>query len=119
MKRIITFAVAIVSVTLLQPIAFASGDHSHGHEEAIAQEQRVESRGTLNSIDAENRTVNISHGPIVVLDWQAMTTTFSLTESVDLAALHTGEITFVLLVAENGSHKVDEIVGANGHSHSS
>lgn len=60
----------------------------HSSEQAIAEaDGPTFGMGTLNSIDIENRTVNISHQPIEALGWPAMTMDLSVGEAVDLSEL--------------------------------
>lgn len=117
MKKSFTFAAALLTVVLFQQPALAAGDHAHGHSDSATQEQRIDVSGTLNSIDVENRSVNITHNPVAALKWPAMTMNFPLSEAVDLATLHADDISFVLVVAEDGSYKVDKIIAADSHGH--
>ena len=117
MTKSITFAAAVLSVVLLQQPAFAAGGHAHGHSDRAAQEQRIDVTGTLNSIDVENRSVNITHDPVAALKWPAMTMNFPVSDSMDLSTLHADDISFVLLVAGDGTYKVDKIAAADSHAH--
>ncbi|WP_083876153.1 efflux RND transporter periplasmic adaptor subunit [Caenispirillum salinarum] len=55
-----------------------------------APEVIAETEGTVNAVDAQGRTVNVTHAPIPVLGWPAMTMDFGLAEGVDPAAFTVG-----------------------------
>ena len=53
--------------------------------------------GKVNSVDAVNRTINLTHKPISALGWPSMTMDFKVAPLVDLGALKPGEaVTFTL-----------------------
>ena len=47
--------------------------------------------GTVNATDATERTVNISHSPIEIFGWPAMTMDFPVPESIDLSKIKPGD----------------------------
>ncbi len=57
----------------------------HGGPEVVA-----ETEATINAVDAGTRTLNVTHGPIPVLGWPAMTMDFALAEGVNVDALAGG-----------------------------
>jgi Cu/Ag efflux protein CusF len=57
----------------------------------------IQAVGKVNSVDATNRMVNLTHQPIRALGWPSMTMDFKVAPSVDLGALTPGEaVTFTL-----------------------
>lgn len=54
-----------------------------------AAEHRAE--GTLNSVNTNAGTVNITHGPVTSANWPAMTMSFKLADSAALAGLEPGD----------------------------
>jgi Cu(I)/Ag(I) efflux system membrane fusion protein len=63
----------------------------------------IRGEGTLNRVDAESRTVNLSHGPISELGWPAMTMDFTVDENVSLAAFEAGQpVSFTLRETDGG-----------------
>ena len=52
----------------------------HAGQGAAQQPKSAQAQGTLNAINADG-TVNISHGPIKALGWEAMTMDYALTNS--------------------------------------
>jgi Cu/Ag efflux protein CusF len=64
---------------------------------ATPAEVGIQAVGKVNSVDAANRTVNLTHQPIRNLGWPSMTMDFKVAPSVDLGALKPGEaVTFTL-----------------------
>lgn len=55
-----------------------------------APEVVAEADATVNAVDAAARTVNVTHGPIPVLGWPAMTMDFGLADGIDPAAFAVG-----------------------------
>lgn len=81
---------------------------------AVAQTEKPSGQGALNAIDAANRKLNITHGPITVLKWPGMTMDFGVAPSVDLAALKPGEkIVFTLTRGDDGMYLVDDVKPSN------
>lgn len=91
---------AFLSASLtLAPQAFAEGNTQQGqghHQAAVSHEHHGEStaehkatmgKGIINSVDLENRKINISHQPIPALKWPEMTMDIDVAEGVDLTAL--------------------------------
>jgi Cu(I)/Ag(I) efflux system membrane fusion protein len=63
----------------------------------------ITSTGTLNSMDAVARKVNLSHAAIPELNWPAMTMDFPLEEGLALPAVETGQaVRFRLLQTDAG-----------------
>jgi len=65
--------------------SIGEGDVTHGDTSAGA-----DGEGVINAVDADNRVVNITHGPIPALSWPAMTMDLPVAESVDLDGLQPG-----------------------------
>jgi Cu(I)/Ag(I) efflux system membrane fusion protein len=57
----------------------------------------MEVSGTINTVDADTRTANITHGPIIEIGMPGMTMDFAIADNVDPAALPTGEELTLLL----------------------
>lgn len=71
--------------------------------------------GTVNSVDAAARRVNISHGAIQALGWPPMTMDFPVAPSVDLNAIKPGaKVNFTLDKGSDGMPVVDAITPAGG-----
>jgi Cu(I)/Ag(I) efflux system periplasmic protein CusF len=64
--------------------------------------------GVVNSVDAAQRKVNLSHGSIKQLGWPAMTMDFPVSTDVDISTLKPGmEINFTLVRGNGGAWTVD------------
>lgn len=57
----------------------------------------MEVSGTINTVDADTRTANITHGPMADIGMPGMTMDFAIGADIDLAALPTGEELTLLL----------------------
>jgi Cu(I)/Ag(I) efflux system membrane fusion protein len=66
--------------------------------------------GWVDGIDAAERRVRVSHGPIDVLGWPSMTMVFDVKPSVDLAGLTAGQgIRFALVQEHAGEYVIEQI----------
>ncbi|PWR02350.1 efflux RND transporter periplasmic adaptor subunit [Meridianimarinicoccus roseus] len=65
--------------------------------EAEAVEPPMEVTGTINAVDTEARTANVTHGPMIEIGMPGMTMDFAIGDSIDPASLATGEDLTLLL----------------------
>lgn len=56
-----------------------------------AAEQLPVATGTIRSVDLQNRTVTIAHGPVPMMNWPPMTMTFSVANPALLRGLQRGQ----------------------------
>lgn len=71
--------------------------------------------GTVNSVNAAARTVNLSHGAIQALGWPPMTTDFPVAPSVDLNAIKPGaKVNFTLDKSGDAMPVIDAITPTGG-----
>ena len=94
MNRNIPRTLIVLSTLGFAALPAASQDHGHQHKEH--QAQQTEQKETMvhakvNGINAENRTVNISHGPVKDLNWPAMTMDMKVAPDIDLDVLSDGQ----------------------------
>ena len=69
--------------------------------------------GTINSIDQEAGTVNLSHGPVASASWPAMTMSFKLANPQSATQFSSGERVQFRLTIESGMNAtVTEIARA-------
>lgn len=97
-------------------IAMAGGHAAQNHAAggASGQAQLVHgdaadahSTGTVNSVDAAQRKINLSHHPISSLGWPAMTMDFSVAPSVDLSRIQPGSrVEFSLGKGKGGMYEI-------------
>ena len=71
--------------------------------------------GTVNTVDAAARTVNLSHGPIAALGWPAMTMDFAVAPGVDLQSLTPGtRVDFRIEHTEGNRYVIQSLKPAHG-----
>lgn len=71
--------------------------------------------GTVNAVDAAQKKVNISHGPIQALGWPSMTMDFAVAPSVDLSRLKPGSrVEFSLERGKDGMYQIQSVQPAGG-----
>lgn len=76
----------------------------------VAQVEKPSGQGTVNSVDATARKVNMSHGPVAALKWPGMTMDFPVAPGVDMSALKPGEkVGFTLSKGADGAYTIDSI----------
>ncbi|MDI9850066.1 copper-binding protein [Rhodoblastus sp. 17X3] len=81
---------------------------------AFAQAEKPTGEGTLNTIDAAARRLNITHGPVAALNWPGMTMDFAVGPTVDLTSLKAGsKIRFTLSRGADGMFVIDRIEPAD------
>lgn len=71
--------------------------------------------GTVNSIDAASRKMNVTHDPIPAIGWPTMTMDFAVAPSVDLNALRPGtRVNFQMEQGQGGMYVIQSITPAAG-----
>lgn len=93
--------------------AIADGGHSaHGKaEKHQKQQQEIMVHATINSVDAEKRTINVSHGPIAKLSWPAMTMDMKVADNLDLSAVKGGDERMIALKrGEDGIYMISKLM---------
>jgi len=99
----VTATIPILAFSTASTARVASGS-------VVAQMDKPTGQGTLNSIDAANRKVNITHGPVAALKWPGMTMDFIVTPEVDIKALKPGsKIFFTLRRGVGGMYVIDAV----------
>jgi len=67
-------------------------------------------KGKVNSVDAKAGKINLSHEPIVSLDWPEMTMDFMVQDKASLTNLKPGQkVTFKLIEGRPGKYVISEI----------
>lgn len=85
----------------MEPVSEKEGMENHFH---------TEGEGTINSIDDQARTINISHKAIDTLNWPAMTMDFNLADHVMLDSLRSGiNVRFYLSRNADGEYIISNI----------
>jgi Cu/Ag efflux protein CusF len=91
-------------------------DHSAtASQMAQADQAQVKGIGTVNSVDAASRKVNLSHDAIPAIGWPAMRMDFTVAPSVDVAALKPGtQVDFAMTRANDGMYVIQSITVGHG-----
>jgi Cu/Ag efflux protein CusF len=90
--------------------------HSRG-EMVMAHSGHAQAQGsgTVISVNAAARTINLSHGPIASLGWPAMTMDFAVAPAVDLQALKPGSrVNFTIEHADGDRYVIQSVTPAGG-----
>ena len=100
------------------PARGMSGHDDHprrGLVTAHAGHAQAQGTGTVNAVDAERRTINVSHGPIPALGWPSMRMDFEVGPAVNLQTLQPGmRIDFTIEHAEGGRYILQSVKPAGG-----
>lgn len=83
------------------------------HDQMSRSADEHTAQGTVNSVDAANGTVNISHGAVASAGWPAMRMDFKLADAKMAAGLTAGEhVDFRFTTESNGHATVTHIMAA-------
>jgi len=84
--------VAVLAASLLQPSNADNTKTASAREQTstAAAGTKASATGTVKAVDATTGKIAISHGPVPVLKWPAMTMTFRATPA-QVAAVHVGQ----------------------------
>lgn len=114
MNTKINHALIGLSAIGLAALPAAAQDHSHQNKEHHSQQSEQKEtmvHAKINSINSENRTINISHGPIKDLNWPAMTMDMKVASDVDLDILSDGQnIMIALNRGQDGIYMISKIM---------
>ena len=95
----------------------ASQDRSAAGAMKMAQagQAHAQGTGTVNSVDATARKINMSHDPISAIGWPAMTMDFAVAPSVDLRAVKPGtRVNFQMMQGQGGMYVIQSVAPAGG-----
>jgi len=71
--------------------------------------------GIVNSVDAAQHKVNLTHQPIPEIGWPAMTMEFPVAPAVDLSAIKPGSrVNFTIEQGQGGMYEIKAIAPAGG-----
>ena len=70
----------------------------------------AQATGTVNSVDAAQHKINLSHTPIPSIGWPAMTMDFAVAPSVDLTRIKPGSrVNFSIQKGKGGMYEVQSV----------
>lgn len=96
-----------------------AGETSTGENTEMAQAKTADATGTgtVHSVDAGQRTVNVSHDRIPSIGWPAMTMDFQVAPSVDLSSIEPeSRVAFTLARGADGMYVIESLRPASGDS---
>jgi Cu/Ag efflux protein CusF len=71
--------------------------------------------GTVNSVDAAQHKINLTHTPIPAIGWPAMTMDFTVAPSLDLTRVRPGRrVKFSVAKGKDGMYQVRSMEPAEG-----
>jgi Cu/Ag efflux protein CusF len=77
--------------------------------------QHTQATGTVNSVDAAQHKINISHNPIPEIGWPAMTMDFPVARSVDLRSVKPGmRVNFTFEQGQGSMPEIQSLTPAGG-----
>jgi Cu/Ag efflux protein CusF len=85
-QKLVSFVVAVLLFTTPVLGESHSGHSIHGHDDMTSPVNQGVGKGVLHKIDVNQRTINLTHGPIPELKWMGMTMDLPVTKRVDLSA---------------------------------
>jgi len=114
-----------VIASLQSPATTVPPTHAGGHapssspgsgmQMAHAGHKDAHGTGMVNSVDAAQHKVNLSHQPIPEIGWPAMTMEFPVAPSVDLGAIKPGtRVNFTIEQVEGGMYEIKAMTPAGG-----
>ncbi len=98
-----------LAAALLAAIPLATAPVCAAEKFVVAQAEKPTGQGTINSIDAAGKKLNMTHGPVAALKWPGMTMDFNVAPGVDFSALKTGQKVVFTLSRGAGGYMIDSI----------
>ena len=112
-NKILNTLLAALMVGSLSYPAFSDEGHSK-HEKKEKHQTKHEEimvHAKVNSVDLENRMINVSHGAIEQLSWPAMTMDMKVADTVDLKLVKAGQDLMIALKrGEDGIYLVSKLM---------
>jgi Cu(I)/Ag(I) efflux system protein CusF len=105
--------VAVLAASAIAPTLCATkvGAVESAQRPVVAQAaDKASGDGVIKGVNATERKVLITHGPIAALNWPGMTMAFGIAPGIDLTGLAPGaKVTFTLSRDAKGLYVIDEI----------
>jgi Cu(I)/Ag(I) efflux system protein CusF len=122
-------AVALIGLAFISHASAESHMSKKPHHEASSQEHHnnpsakgkaAMGEGVIHSVSPADRKVNLTHEPIPLLNWPAMTMDLDVAEGVDLQKLTPGDnIQFHIELGEDKVYRITEVIKSEaGHQES-
>lgn len=93
-------------------VAQEATQHQHQHPAPTGNTAQVV--GTLHTVDAAKRTVNIDHPAVPEFKWPAMRMDFAVAKDIKLDGLKTGQaVHFTITKSDQGTFSITQIMPAH------
>ena len=103
-------ALVACALALLGAAVATQGAAAETSRTVVSQADKPSGSGTINSVDAAGRKVNMTHGPVTALKWPGMTMDFPVAEGVKLDRLKpNGKVRFRIREGKDGRYVIDAI----------
>lgn len=105
-------ATAIVAAAIAAPLAVSQGGAVETTQQRLVAEtaQQASGEGVIKGVNAQERKLQIAHGPIPALQWPAMTMAFSVAPELNLSGIQPGaKVKFTLDRDAKGLWVIKEI----------
>ena len=88
-----------------------SHDHANMDHNKIMKEGEVMGKGVINSVNLDEKKINMTHNPIPSLGWPAMTMDFVVSDDVDLKSIEKGEdVMFHMVLGDDKVYRITKIM---------
>ena len=109
MKNFRTLFLAFATSALLIPLSAQSEEMDHGKMDQAKKTEAV-GKAVINTIDAEARSVNLTHEPMPEFGWPKMTMDLPVTRKVDLSAAKPGDqVKFTIKLSRDKKYRIIKI----------
>ena len=108
--RFAAFRKLIVALLAAGGVAVTTAPSNAGHNRHPWQVREPSGSGIVRKVDAVNRIITVTIGPIEALNWDAATRTIGVVQSVDIRGLKSGSrIRFTLELGPYGRYVINGI----------
>jgi Cu(I)/Ag(I) efflux system protein CusF len=120
MRKTVTCLAILALATALPAIAAENAAHGHtmmhhgtsdrGSMMHVSSNAGATGQAIINSVDAENKAVNLTHGPIPELSWPEMTMDLPVASGVALNEVEPGDaVLFKVVLGDDQVYRITEI----------
>ena len=89
-NRFVAFRILTVALIAACGLGVATAPSNAGHNRHPWQVREPSGSGIVRKVDAENRIITVTIGPIEALNWDAATRTIGVVQGVDIRGLKSG-----------------------------
>ncbi|WP_298355357.1 copper-binding protein [Rhodoblastus sp.] len=109
-NRFVAFRILTVALIAACGLGVATAPSNAGHNRHPWQVREPSGSGIVRKVDAENRIITVTIGPIEALNWDAATRDIGVVQGVDIRGLKSGSrIRFTLELGPYGRYAINGI----------